>query len=322
MKILVTGSAGFIGYHLSNKLLENGHTIVGLDNMNNYYDVSLKEDRLKNLKQQGKFTFHKNDLVETEVIESLFEQNDFDLVIHLAAQAGVRYSIENPRTYVEGNVDGFFNVIDAARRNGVKRFFYASSSSVYGNQEKTPYSENDQVDLPISLYAATKKSNELFAHVYSHIYGMETVGLRFFTVYGPFGRPDMAYFKFANKILDGDTIDVYNNGELYRDFTYVDDIVGGIVSLIDSELENKYNVFNIGNNSPVKLLDFVNILQEKLEVKANIRYLGMQQGDVYQTFADIDKLSDITGYTPSTNIEEGLEKFVQWYMDYYKGEER
>ncbi len=322
MQILVTGSAGFIGYHLSTKLLENGHTIVGLDNMNDYYDVSLKENRLKELFQQDKFTFYKNDLVEKDVIESLFEQNDFDLVIHLAAQAGVRYSIENPRTYVEGNVDGFFNVIDAARRNGVKRFFYASSSSVYGNQEKTPYSESDQVDLPISLYAATKKSNELFAHVYSHIYGMETVGLRFFTVYGPFGRPDMAYFKFANKILNGDTIDVYNNGDLYRDFTYVDDIVGGIVSLVDLELDNKYNVFNIGNNSPVKLLDFVNILQDKLEEEANIRYLGMQQGDVYQTFADIDKLSDITGYTPSTNIEEGLEKFVQWYMDYYKGEER
>lgn len=332
--ILVTGAAGFIGMHLSVKLLEEGHVVIGYDNLNEYYDVQLKMDRLEILRQYDGFTFVKADLVDREVIEKIFQDNKIDIIINLAAQAGVRYSIENPRAYIDSNIVGFLNILEAARHNDVKHVIYASSSSVYGANKKMPFSTEDPVDHPVSLYAATKKSNELMAHTYSHLYNIPTTGLRFFTVYGPMGRPDMAYFSFTNKILAGETIKIFNNGNMMRDFTYIDDIVNGIVQLLDKapttnqNYDSKqitpkdsyapYKVYNIGNNKPVKLLDFVKTLEKNLGVEAKKEFLPMQPGDVQATYADISDLNAATGFEPTTTIEQGLSKFVNWYKDYYK----
>lgn len=331
--ILVTGAAGFIGMHLSVRLLEEGHTVVGLDNVNDYYDVQLKRDRLEILKPQANFTFIEAGLEDQQAVDSIFEKQNIDIIINLAAQAGVRYSIENPRAYIESNIVGFTNILEAARHNNVKHVIYASSSSVYGANVKMPFSTDDAVDHPVSLYAATKKSNELMAHTYSHLYNIPTTGLRFFTVYGPMGRPDMAYFSFTNKILNGETINIFNNGDMMRDFTYIDDIVDGIVRLLDKapaanpnydrnhptprESYAPYKVFNIGNNTPVQLLDFVETLEKHLGVTAEKEFLPMQPGDVQATFADIDDLNKVTGFKPTTSIDKGLEKFVSWYKEYY-----
>jgi len=333
-KILVTGAAGFIGYHLSKQLCKNNFNIVGIDNLNNYYDVKLKEDRLEQLNLFDNFKFIKIDLVNKDSIFKLFEQEKFDYIIHLAAQAGVRYSIENPYAYIDSNISGFINILEACRNYPIKHLIYASSSSVYGANVKQPFSENDNVDHPVSLYAATKKSNELMAHTYSDLYKIPTTGLRFFTVYGPWGRPDMAYFSFTKDILEGKEIKVFNNGNLERDFTYIDDIVSAIEKLIDispNEIPDwdrikaepstsfaPYRIFNIGNNQPVKLMDFISTLENLLGKEANKKFLPMQQGDVYSTFADISKLSEVIGYKPTTSIKQGLEKFVDWYMNYYR----
>lgn len=322
-KILVTGAAGFIGFHLSKKLLEQGVTVVGFDNINDYYDVNLKYARLEILGKFENFTFIKGNLADKQAIDTLFEENKFDIVVNLAAQAGVRYSIDNPQAYIESNVIGFFNILEACRHNPVEHLLYASSSSVYGNQQKTPFSTDDDVSKPISLYAATKKSNELMAYTYSHLYGIPSTGLRFFTVYGPFGRPDMAYFGFTNKIMKGETIRIFNNGDMYRDFTYVDDIVRGIENMLCNPPEADENgdratVYNIGNNSPEKLMYFIETLENALGRKAEKEFLPMQPGDVYQTYADVTPLIEKFGFKPSTPIEEGLARFVEWYKDYYK----
>lgn len=315
--ILVTGAAGFIGYFLSQQLLAQGHRVIGIDNLNDYYDVRLKQQRLEKLNQLDEFTFHPVDISQQQNVEAVFAEHAIEKVVHLAAQAGVRYSIENPRAYIESNVDGFFNVIEACRLHDVVDFLYASSSSVYGNHAESPLHTGLNVDAPVSLYAATKKSNELVAHTYSHIYGMRTTGLRFFTVYGPMGRPDMAYFKFANAMFAGQTIDVYNHGDLYRDFTYIDDIVEGIVRLVEQQRNEdaSYRVFNIGNHSPVKLLDFIEILEDKLGKKADKRFLEMQPGDVYSTCADVTALRQEVGFEPNTQLEQGLENFAKWYKE-------
>ncbi len=322
-KILVTGAAGFIGFHLSKKLLGEGVTVVGFDNINDYYDVNLKYARLEILEKFENFTFVKGNLTDKAAIDSLFEENKFDIVVNLAAQAGVRYSIDNPQAYIESNVIGFFNILEACRHNPVEHLLYASSSSVYGNQQKTPFSTDDDVSKPISLYAATKKSNELMAYTYSHLYGIPATGLRFFTVYGPFGRPDMAYFGFTNKIMKGETIKIFNNGDMYRDFTYVDDIVKGIENMLCNPPEADENgdratVYNIGNNSPEKLMYFIETLENALGRKAKKEFLPMQPGDVYQTYADVTPLQEKYGFKPSTPIEEGLARFVEWYKEYYK----
>ena len=333
-KILITGAAGFIGYHLSKQLCESNYEVIGIDNMNNYYDVKLKIDRLKKLQDYQNFKFEKIDLVEKDSLFKLFEKEKFQYVINLAAQAGVRYSIENPFAYIDSNINGFINILEACRNYPVKHLIYASSSSVYGANVKQPFSENDNVDHPVSLYAATKKSNELMAHTYSDLYKIPTTGLRFFTVYGPLGRPDMAYYSFTKAILEGKEINVFNNGNLERDFTYIDDIVNAIEKLLDkipSETPNwdrvkaepstsfaPYRIFNIGNNHPVKLMDFISVLEKKLGKNAKKKFLPMQPGDVYSTYADISKLSELIGYQPRTSIEEGLDKFVKWYYNYYK----
>ncbi len=322
-KILVTGAAGFIGFHLSCKLLEQGVRVVGFDNINDYYDVNLKYARLDILKEYNNFSFVKGDLADKEAVERLFKENDFDIVVNLAAQAGVRYSIENPQAYMESNVIGFFNILEACRHNPVEHLLYASSSSVYGNQQKIPFSTDDDVSKPISLYAATKKSNELMAYTYSHLYGIPTTGLRFFTVYGPYGRPDMAYFSFAQKIVKGETIKIFNNGDMYRDFTYVDDIVKGIENMLCNPPEADENgdratVYNIGNNSPEKLMYFIETLENALGKKAEKEFLPMQPGDVYQTYADVTPLIEKFGFKPSTSIKEGLGRFVEWFKEYYK----
>lgn len=322
-RILVTGAAGFIGYHLSRKLLEQGVCVVGLDNINDYYDVGLKHARLDILKEYDDFTFIKGDLADKDAINRLFKENNFDIVVNLAAQAGVRYSIDNPQAYMESNVIGFFNILEACRHNPVEHLLYASSSSVYGNQQKTPFSTDDDVNKPISLYAATKKSNELMAYTYSHLYGIPTTGLRFFTVYGPFGRPDMAYFSFAQKIVKGETIKIFNNGDMYRDFTYIDDIVKGIENMLCNPPEADENgdratVYNIGNNSPEKLMYFIETLENALGKKAEKEFLPMQPGDVYQTYADVTPLIEKFGFKPSISIEDGLGRFVEWFKEYYK----
>jgi len=332
-KILITGAAGFIGMHLSEKLLVQGYQIIGLDNLNDYYDVQLKKDRLEILNGYDQFTFYEADLADREAIESIFEKEKIDVVINLAAQAGVRYSLENPHAYVDSNLVGFVNILEACRHHKIKHLIYASSSSVYGANVKMPFSANDEVNHPVSLYAATKKSNELMAHTYSHLYDLPTTGLRFFTVYGPMGRPDMAYFSFTKKILAGETIQVFNNGEMMRDFTYIDDIVEGIVRLIDQppkanpdfDRENPtasgsyapYKVYNIGNNQPVKLMDFIQTIEKHLGIEAKKEFLPMQPGDVKATYADIDDLTEATGFKPTTSIDEGIKKFVDWYMEYY-----
>lgn len=321
-KILVTGAAGFIGFHLSRKLLSEGVEVVGFDNINDYYDVNLKYARLEILKDFQNFTFIKGDLADKSAIDKLFEENKFDIVVNLAAQAGVRYSIDNPQAYMESNIIGFFNILEACRHNPVEHLLYASSSSVYGNQQKTPFSTDDDVSKPISLYAATKKSNELMAYTYSHLYGIPSTGLRFFTVYGPFGRPDMAYFGFTDKIMKGETIKIFNNGDMYRDFTYIDDIVKGIENMLCNPPEPDENgdmatVYNIGNNSPEKLMYFIETLEKALGKTAVKEFLPMQPGDVYQTYADVTPLVEKFGFKPSTSIEDGLTKFVQWYKSYY-----
>ncbi|MEZ7509745.1 GDP-mannose 4,6-dehydratase [Cloacibacterium sp. Arc13] len=335
-KILVTGAAGFIGFHVSKKLIDLGFEVYGIDNLNAYYDVRLKIDRLKELgidtqselfmrQQEVKsgsnenFRFSQMDLVDEHRLDHLFLKEKFDAVINLAAQAGVRYSIENPKAYIQANVVGFMNILEACRSNQIKHLIYASSSSVYGNQQKVPFSEKDRVDHPISLYAATKKSNELMAHVYSHLYGLKTTGLRFFTVYGPWGRPDMAPFLFTKAILSETPIKVFNNGDLMRDFTYIDDIVKGIIEvLITDKIQENYNIYNIGNNTPVKLLDFIQAVELACNKKAQLDFYPMQDGDVYQTFADIEDLKAVTGYIPKVKINEGIQEFVNWYKAYFK----
>ena len=330
MKILVTGAAGFIGFHLIKALLKQDCSIVGIDNINPYYDVNLKNDRLKILGEcstEDTFKFIKLDLADRTAMASLFADYGFDIVVNLGAQAGVRYSIEKPHEYVDSNLVGFVNILEGCRQTKVKHLVYASSSSVYGMNIKQPFSTQDRVDFPISLYAATKKSNELMAHTYSHLYNIPTTGLRFFTVYGPYGRPDMAYFSFTKKILAGEQIDVYNNGEMQRDFTYIDDIVEGIIRVIDkvpaiqqsvaTTATAPYQIYNIGNNQPVTLRRFITAIEEACGKKANENLLPMQPGDVPATYADIDELINDIDFTPKTSIEDGITNFVEWYKAYY-----
>ncbi len=332
MKILVTGAAGFIGYHLSERLLAMGHEVVGLDNINDYYDVNLKFGRLEQLgisdvqdnvlqksSTHEKFSFVKMGLEDRQALPALFEEQKFDIVCNLAAQAGVRYSLENPFAYIDSNIVGFTNILEACRNYNVKNLVYASSSSVYGLNDKIPFSTDDNVDNPISLYAATKKGNELMAHTYSHLFGIKTTGLRFFTVYGPWGRPDMAMFLFTDAIINDKPIQVFNEGRLSRDFTYIDDIVQGIVdTLFDKEKETLYKVYNIGNSKPVKLLDFIAEIEKTIGKEAEKNYLPMQPGDVERTWADVGPLNRDFGYEPSTDISVGVRKFVDWYKMYYK----
>lgn len=319
---LVTGGAGFIGFHLSKSLLEKGAVVIGFDNLNDYYDVKLKEDRLAILEQYEKYTFIKGDLADNADVFRAFQEYRPQVVVNLGAQAGVRYSIDNPRAYMESNMMGFFHILEGCRYFPVEHLVYASSSSVYGGNEKVPFSTEDKVDEPVSLYAATKKSNELMAHAYSKLYHIPVTGLRFFTVYGPYGRPDMAYFKFTNKILAGEPIQIYNNGDMYRDFTYIDDIVEGVENVLcNPPAENgkgaRYKIYNIGNNKPVKLMDYIEVLEKCLGKTAKKEYLPMQPGDVYQTYADVSELMQDYGFKPDTSIEEGLSRFVDWYRAYY-----
>lgn len=330
MKVLVTGAAGFIGFHLTLALLDRDDDIIGLDNLNDYYDPALKQYRLGEISKHSKysnFKFLKADIADRKLMEKLFLEYHFDVVINLAAQAGVRYSLDNPNAYIDSNLVGFLNVLEGCRHSEVKHLVYASSSSVYGMNVKQPFSEDDRVDHPISLYAATKKSNELMAHSYSHLYSIPVSGLRFFTVYGPYGRPDMAYYKFTKAILDGDSINVFNNGEMQRDFTYIDDIVEGVIRVIDSAPAVKsnltssatapYRLFNIGNNKPETLHDFISSIERACGKKANKVMLPMQPGDVPITYADIDGLSREFDFEPSTSIDAGIEKFVSWYKEYH-----
>jgi UDP-glucuronate 4-epimerase len=327
---LITGAAGFIGYYLSKKLLERGCQVIGIDNVNDYYDVNLKYTRLGNLEPYEKFTFIKGDISDKDLMMKTFEEYKPNVVVNLAAQAGVRYSIENPDVYIQSNVIGFYNILEACRYNPVDHLVYASSSSVYGANKKVPFEETDFVDNPVSLYASTKKSNELMAHTYSHLYKIPATGLRFFTVYGPMGRPDMAYFGFANKYFNGESIKIFNNGDfendLYRDFTYIDDIVEGITRLLSnlSEGEVQHKVFNIGNNSPEKLMFFIDTLEKALsqalgrEVQFEKIFEPIKPGDVPATYASTDQLQKAVDFKPETSIEEGLQKFADWYVDYYK----
>ena len=332
MKILVTGAAGFIGYHLIESLLKDGHEIIGLDNFNSYYDVSLKRARINNI-NHTQFSLLEIDLVDKKNLISLFEKNDFDVVVNLAAQAGVRYSLTNPEKYIESNIIGFTNILETCRHNEIANLVYASSSSVYGMNFEVPFDEDHSVDHPVSLYAATKRSNELMAHTYSHLFNLPTTGLRFFTVYGPWGRPDMALFLFTKAILDGKPIQVFNDGKMIRDFTYIDDIVSGIKGAIlnpskaternndklkSSTSSAPYRIFNLGNNQPVTLENFINAIEVSTGKKAIKEYLPMQPGDVQKTFANIDKAAKCLGFVPSTSIEEGVKKFVDWYMKYYE----
>lgn len=322
-KVLITGAAGFIGFHLAKRLLSLGASVCGIDNLNDYYDVSLKEARLAILEKELVFTFVRGDLADEAAVTKLFEDFRPDIVVNLAAQAGVRYSIDNPRSYIQSNIVGFFNILEACRHYPVEHLLYASSSSVYGNQEKTPFATTDNVDHPISLYAATKKSDELMAYTYSHLYGIPATGLRFFTVYGPWGRPDMAYFKFTNKIVRGEPIQIYNHGDMLRDFTYVDDIVRGVENMLcnppkANEFGDRYKVYNIGNNKPEELMDFIETLEKAIGMEAKKEYLPMQPGDVYQTYADVTDLIRDFDFKPSTPISEGLGRFAEWYKEYYK----
>lgn len=319
---LITGGAGFIGFFLSKALLKKGARVIGFDNMNDYYEVSLKEDRLAILKKEEGYTFIKGDLADKEGLQALFQRYRPEIVVNLGAQAGVRYSIDHPDVYMESNIMGFFQLLEACRAFPVEHLVYASSSSVYGANDKIPFSTEDQVDQPVSLYAATKKSNELLAYAYSKLYHIPTTGLRFFTVYGPFGRPDMAYFKFARKIMEDQPIQIYNYGEMYRDFTYIDDIVTGVENLLCNPpaLDAKgaaYKIYNIGNNKPEKLLDYIEILEKCLGKEAKKEYLPMQPGDVPRTYADITELMEDFHFKPSTTIEEGLSRFAEWFKEYY-----
>ena len=324
-KILITGAAGFIGSYLAEKLLKEQFQVIGIDNLNDYYEVQLKYDRLKDLEGREGYTFIKGDLADKETLGKLFQEYSFDIVVNLGAQAGVRYSIDNPDAYMSSNMVGFYNILECCRHYPVEHLVYASSSSVYGANKKVPFSVEDKVDYPVSLYAATKKSNELMAHCYSKLYGIPATGLRFFTVYGPFGRPDMAYFKFAKKIMAGETIQIYNNGDMMRDFTYIDDIVKGIANILPNppeEIETgaKYKVYNIGNNKPEKLMDYIQTLEKHLGREAKKEFLPMQPGDVYQTYADVSDLMHDFNFKPSTSIDEGLGKFVTWFKEYYRYE--
>lgn len=321
--VLVTGAAGFIGFHMSQRLLDEGYRVAGLDNMNDYYDVSLKEQRLALLKKHDNFMFFHDDISDMGAVQEVFTTQKPALVVHLAAQAGVRYSIDHPDSYISSNIIGTFNILEACRYYPVEHLLYASSSSVYGNQQKTPFATTDPVDTPISLYAATKKSNELMAYTYSHLYGIPATGLRFFTVYGPYGRPDMAYFKFTNKIVCHELIQIYNHGDMKRDFTYIDDIVNGMMAMLEHPPVKdgqgvQHKVYNIGNNHPEDLLYFVETLERLLGIEAKKEFLPMQPGDVYQTYADVSALERDFGYKPSTSLDEGLERFVQWYKEYYR----
>ena len=331
--ILVTGAAGFIGYHVSKRLLERGDRVMGLDNLNAYYDPSLKVARLEQLRKFDGFAFEKVDLHDVDGIERVFAAHQPKSVVHLAAQAGVRYSIDNPRAYIESNVSGFLNILEGCRHHPVAHLVYASTSSIYGLNTRQPFSEHDNTDHPISLYAATKKANEAMAHSYAHLYGIPCTGLRFFTVYGPWGRPDMALFKFARGILAGEAIPVFNRGEMIRDFTYIDDIVEGVIRVLDRpapadagwDSENPdaassrapYRVFNIGNNTPVPLMDYIAALERALGRKAKLDLLPMQAGDVPSTMADISELEKATGYHPSTPVADGVARFVKWYREFY-----
>ena len=333
MKILLTGAAGFIGMTTALRLLARGDQVVGLDNLNDYYPVSLKEDRLKRLTPHNNFKFVKLDVADRVSVAALFEAERFDRVIHLAAQAGVRYSLQNPHAYIDSNIVGFTNILEGCRHTGVKHLVYASSSSVYGGNTKMPFSEHDSVDHPISLYAASKKANELMAHTYSHLFNLPTTGLRFFTVYGPWGRPDMALFLFTRAILEGRPIDVFNHGNMQRDFTYVDDIVEGVIRVLDRIAEPNpdynsstadpatsnapYRIFNIGNNNPVQLLDFIACIEKAVGCPAIKNLLPLQDGDVPATYANTDALNAWVGFVPGTPIESGVERFVKWYRNYY-----
>jgi UDP-glucuronate 4-epimerase len=327
----VTGAAGFIGFHLSKRLLAENHHVIGVDNLNDYYDVRLKNERLKQLENNDKFTFYKVDLADSEGLNEIFERHPISIVINLAAQAGVRYSLTHPHSYVHSNLVGFVNILEACRHYQVEHLLYASSSSVYGANTKTPFSTQDSVDHPVSIYAATKKANELMAHTYSHLFNIPTTGLRFFTVYGPLGRPDMAYYTFTKDIIEGNPIKVYNNGNMRRDFTYIDDIVEGIVKLLDlppepdpnrdldpSTSHAPYKIYNIGNNSPVRLMDFIQTLENLIGKKAKMEFLPMQPGDVKETYADITDLQKAAGFSPATPLEIGLSQFVDWYKKYHK----
>lgn len=332
MKYLVTGAAGFIGAAVCKKILENGGDVVGVDNINDYYDVNLKLERLKQVPSEN-FTFAQLDISDRAEVDALFQREQFDKVIHLAAQAGVRYSIENPHAYADSNLIGHLNILEGCRNTKVKHLVYASSSSVYGLNEKTPFETSDSVDHPISLYAATKKSNELMSHSYSHLYDLPTTGLRFFTVYGPWGRPDMAPFIFTKKILAGETIDVNNNGDMWRDFTYIDDIVEGVVRISDviptrdnswkvetgtpASSSAPYSVYNIGHGSPINLMDFIKAIENKLGIEAAKNFREMQPGDVYKTYADTQDLFTAVGYKPEVGVEEGVAKLVEWYKSHY-----
>ncbi|WP_330501357.1 NAD-dependent epimerase [Peribacillus frigoritolerans] len=332
MKVLVTGAAGFIGSHLSKKLLTNGNTVIGIDNLNDYYDVNLKKSRLSLIENKN-FYFEKTNLEDRESITAIFEKHMPDAVVNLAAQAGVRYSLENPHAYIESNIVGFTNILEACRHNKVGQLIYASSSSVYGANTNLPFSVHDNVDHPISLYAATKKANELMAHTYSHLYGLPTTGLRFFTVYGPWGRPDMALFLFTKAIINGEPIKVFNNGNMMRDFTYVDDIVESIFRLIQRKPEPNlewsgkkpdpgtsyapYKVYNIGNNNPVTLMEFINAIEEKLGIEAKKEFLPLQAGDVPETYADVEDLYRDINFKPQTDIKDGISNFIDWYREYY-----
>ncbi|KAE8177965.1 NAD-dependent epimerase [Photobacterium carnosum] len=332
MKYLVTGVAGFIGSAITERLTALGHQVVGIDNLNDYYDVNLKLARLKRIEHVN-FEFIKLDLADREGMAELFKVQQFDRVINLAAQAGVRYSIDNPLAYADSNLIGFVNVLEGCRYNKVKHLIYASSSSVYGLNAKTPFETSDSVDHPISLYAASKKANELMAHTYSHLYGLPTTGLRFFTVYGPWGRPDMALFKFTKKIMNDEEIDIYNNGDMQRDFTYIDDIVEGIVRIQDvvpakqpdwtvetgsaADSSAPYRIYNIGNGKCEKLMDYIEALENSLGIQAKKNFMPMQPGDVYKTYADTSGLFEATGYKPETPIKVGVENFVQWYREFY-----
>lgn len=340
MKTLITGAAGFIGFHLVRTLFYKGFEVVGLDNINDYYDVKLKYARLKELginpdrikydellqsKELTNFSFIKLNLEDKARIDLLFQNEKFDIVINLAAQAGVRYSIENPSAYVNSNLVGFINILEACRRNPIKHLYYASSSSVYGKNKKVPFSEEDNVDNPVSLYAATKKANELLATSYHNLYDISCSGLRFFTVYGPWGRPDMAYYSFTDAILKGQTIKVFNNGNLKRDFTYIDDIISSIELLIERdkhEIKKLNRILNIGNNKPVKLLDFISTIENALNKGAKKKFLPMQQGDVLETYANIDRLIKITGYEPKISISEGVSRFTSWYCDFLASQKK
>ncbi len=334
MKLLVTGAAGFIGYHLAKRLLSNGHQVIGIDNLNDYYDVALKMARLDLLRNESQFNFIKLDLADRTGMAAIFSKHNFQQVIHLAAQAGVRYSLKNPLAYADSNLIGYLNVLEGCRRNKIEHLLYASSSSVYGLNRKLPFSTDHSTDHPASLYAATKKANELMSHSYSHLYGIPTTGLRLFTVYGPWGRPDMALFKFTKAIVEGKTIDVYNGGEMYRDFTYIDDIIEVIIRLQpiipqpdpdwaaeQRSLTNSsasYHIHNIGNNAPVKLIEYITTIELTLGITAHKNMLAMQSGDMMHTHASNSRLYDTIGFKPAVSIQEGVKRFVEWYLEFYE----